>query len=120
MHRNTYLNSPKILKPTYQTKAREDLFIAGQLTGVEGYVESAASGLVAGRNMALWIKGEEVQTYPKTTMIGALAHYISHPLTTHFQPMNANFGLIQEMKISKKFKKQAYFDRAMKELSYVL
>jgi methylenetetrahydrofolate--tRNA-(uracil-5-)-methyltransferase len=120
MHRNTYLNSPKILKPTYQTKAREDLFIAGQLTGVEGYVESAASGLVAGRNMALWIKGEEVQTYPTTTMIGALAHYISHPLTTHFQPMNANFGLIQEIKISKKLKKQAYFDRAMQELSYVL
>jgi methylenetetrahydrofolate--tRNA-(uracil-5-)-methyltransferase len=120
MHRNTYLNSPKILKPTYQTKSRDDLFIAGQLTGVEGYVESAASGLVAGRNMALSIKGEEVQTYPVTTMIGALAHYISHPLTTHFQPMNANFGLIQEMKISKKLKKQAYFDRAMKELSYVL
>ena len=120
MHRNTYLNSPKILQPTYQTKAREDLFIAGQLTGVEGYVESAASGLVAGRNMAKYMLGMEPSVYPSTTMIGALAHYISHPLTTHFQPMNANFGLIEELLVPKKVKKQAYFDRAMKELTYVL
>ncbi len=119
MHRNTYLNSPKILQPTYQTTVREDLFIAGQLTGVEGYVESAASGLVAGRNMAKLLLNETPVVYPATTMIGALAHYISHPLTTHFQPMNANFGLIQELNVPKKIKKQAYYDRAMLELSYV-
>jgi methylenetetrahydrofolate--tRNA-(uracil-5-)-methyltransferase len=113
MHRNTYLNSPKILRPTYQTKLRDDLFIAGQLTGVEGYVESAASGLVAGRNMAKLIRGESLMVYPNTTMLGALAQYISHPLTTHFQPMNANFGLIDELHVSKKIKHQAYFDRSM-------
>jgi methylenetetrahydrofolate--tRNA-(uracil-5-)-methyltransferase len=113
MHRNTYLNSPKILQPTYQTKLRDDLFIAGQLTGVEGYVESAASGLVAGRNMAKLMLNEALIVYPNTTMLGALAHYISHPLTTHFQPMNANFGLIHELQLPKKIKNQAYFDRSM-------
>jgi methylenetetrahydrofolate--tRNA-(uracil-5-)-methyltransferase len=95
MHRNSYLNSPVVLKPTYQSKIREDLFFAGQMTGVEGYVESAASGLVAGINMAKYLSGGACIEFPAFTMIGAMAQYITHASSTTFQPMNANFGIIQ-------------------------
>ncbi|WP_028986564.1 FADH(2)-oxidizing methylenetetrahydrofolate--tRNA-(uracil(54)-C(5))-methyltransferase TrmFO [Thermicanus aegyptius] len=94
MHRNTYLNSPRILLPTYQTKKRENLFFAGQMTGVEGYVESAASGLIAGFNAARIALGEEPLVFPPETVIGSLAHYITHADPEHFQPMNANLGLL--------------------------
>lgn len=94
MHRNTYINSPKALLPTYQTRVREDLFFAGQLTGVEGYVESAASGLVAGLNAARLETGRELLIFPETTAIGSLAHYITHADPNNFQPMNATFGII--------------------------
>jgi methylenetetrahydrofolate--tRNA-(uracil-5-)-methyltransferase len=117
MHRNTYLNSPRILKPTYQTKERDDLFIAGQLTGVEGYVESAASGLVAAINMVKLLQEEPLHVFSSSTMIGALANYISNPLVEHFQPMNANFGLVTEMKVPKKIKKQQLSERALKEIA---
>jgi methylenetetrahydrofolate--tRNA-(uracil-5-)-methyltransferase len=120
MHRNTYLNSPRILKPTYQTKERDDLFIAGQLTGVEGYVESAASGLVAAINMVKLLQEETLHIFSSSTMIGALANYISNPLVEHFQPMNANFGLVTEIKVPKKIKKQRLSERALTEIaSYV-
>ncbi|MFC3526139.1 FAD-dependent oxidoreductase [Marinococcus halophilus] len=79
MHRNTFWNSPNFLNPTYQTKARSDLFFAGQITGVEGYVESAASGLVAGWNAAKQYLHEETDTFPKETVIGAMSHYITTP-----------------------------------------
>jgi methylenetetrahydrofolate--tRNA-(uracil-5-)-methyltransferase len=117
MHRNTYLNSPRILKPTYQTKERADLFIAGQLTGVEGYVESAASGLVAAINMVKLLQEEPLHVFSSSTMIGALANYISNPLVEHFQPMNANFGLVTEMKVPKKIKKQRLSERALSEIA---
>ena len=117
MHRNTYLNSPRILKPTYQTKEREDLFIAGQLTGVEGYVESAASGLVAAINMVKYLQEEPLHVFSSSTMIGALANYISNPLVENFQPMNANFGLVTEIKVSKKIKKQRLSERALSEIA---
>jgi methylenetetrahydrofolate--tRNA-(uracil-5-)-methyltransferase len=94
MHRNSYLNSPIVLKETYQSKVRDDLFFAGQMTGVEGYVESAASGLLAGINMAKFLSGESCIAFPAYTMIGAMAQYITHASPKYFQPMNANFGII--------------------------
>ena len=97
MHRNTFINSPKLLKPTYQYKERDTLFFAGQMTGVEGYVESAASGLLAGRNAARLAKGEELLVLPPETIMGSMARYITSADPNHFQPMNANFGLVPEL-----------------------
>lgn len=94
MHRNTFINSPKLLRPTYQYRERDTLFFAGQMTGVEGYVESAASGLLAGINAAKLVKGEELITLPSETVLGSMAHYITTTDAKHFQPMNANFGLL--------------------------
>lgn len=96
MHRNTFINSPKVLKPTYQFKNREDLFFAGQMTGVEGYVESAASGLVAGINAAKIALGQEPVIFPAETAIGSMARYITATNAKTFQPMNANFGIFPE------------------------
>ncbi len=97
MHRNTYLRSPEFLNATYQTKKRADLLFAGQMTGVEGYVESAASGLYAGINAALIAQGKEPVVFPEETMMGAMAHYITHASPNHFQPINANFGIIPRL-----------------------
>ena len=97
MHRNTFINSPKLLKPTYQYKERDSLFFAGQMTGVEGYVESAASGLLAGRNAARLAKGEALIVLPPETVMGSMARYITTADPRHFQPMNANFGLVPEL-----------------------
>ncbi|KZE53132.1 tRNA (uracil-5-)-methyltransferase [Brevibacillus parabrevis] len=96
MHRNTFINSPKLLRPTYQYKERDTLFFAGQMTGVEGYVESAASGLLAGINAARLAKGEELIVLPPETIMGSMARYITTADPKHFQPMNANFGLVPE------------------------
>lgn len=93
IHRNTFLDAPRILLPTLQTRTRPDLFVAGQLTGVEGYVESIAAGLVAGVNVARLTLGQEPVTWPETTMVGGLLRYITTPGES-FQPMNANFGLL--------------------------
>nr|WP_040948657.1 FADH(2)-oxidizing methylenetetrahydrofolate--tRNA-(uracil(54)-C(5))-methyltransferase TrmFO [Gorillibacterium massiliense] len=93
MHRNTFLNSPKQLQPTYQFKGRDSLFFAGQMTGVEGYVESAASGLLAGMNAGRLARGLEPLVFPQETALGSMAHYITHADPQNFQPMNANFGL---------------------------
>lgn len=97
MHRNTFINSPKVLKSTYQFKNRESLFFAGQMTGVEGYVESAASGLIAGINAARLVKGQETVEFPIETAIGSMARYIANANPKNFQPMNANFGLFPEL-----------------------
>ncbi|MFB4162655.1 FADH(2)-oxidizing methylenetetrahydrofolate--tRNA-(uracil(54)-C(5))-methyltransferase TrmFO [Alteribacillus sp. JSM 102045] len=102
MHRNTFINSPKLLHPTYQFKKRDDLFFAGQITGVEGYVESAAAGLIAGRNAALLSESKEPEVLPQDTVIGSLAQYITTANPDNFQPMNANFGLLP--KLDKKIK----------------
>lgn len=93
MHRNTYLNSPKLLRPTYQFKGRDNLFFAGQITGVEGYVESAASGLIAGINAGRLARGLEPVVFPPETAMGSMARYITEADPRNFQPMNANFGL---------------------------
>ncbi|QIL46574.1 methylenetetrahydrofolate--tRNA-(uracil(54)-C(5))-methyltransferase (FADH(2)-oxidizing) TrmFO [Vagococcus coleopterorum] len=116
MHRNTFMNSPELLEPTYQSRKRSDLFFAGQMTGVEGYVESAASGMVAGMNAARMAKGEELMTFPRETAVGSMAYYITHTEGKHFQPMNANFGIFPELPERIKDKKERYTaiaDRAL-------
>ncbi|MDW0109241.1 FADH(2)-oxidizing methylenetetrahydrofolate--tRNA-(uracil(54)-C(5))-methyltransferase TrmFO [Sporosarcina aquimarina] len=97
MHRNTFINSPRVLKPTYQLKANPNLFFAGQMTGVEGYVESAGAGLVAGMNAARLALGEELYTLPNETALGSLARYITEADSKNFQPMNVNFGLFPDL-----------------------
>ena len=94
VHRNTYINGPTVLRPTWQVKSRDDLFFAGQISGVEGYVESAASGLIAGRNAAAVARGEAPRVPPRETAIGALAHYVSHADPRHYQPTNITFGIM--------------------------
>ncbi len=109
MHRNTYINSPRCLKETYQCRLRDDLFFAGQMTGVEGYIESAASGMLAGINLAHLLKGESMAQLGPDTMLGAMAHYITHADPDHFQPMNANFGIMHlNTAVKKKERKAAY------------
>ncbi|WP_075617543.1 FADH(2)-oxidizing methylenetetrahydrofolate--tRNA-(uracil(54)-C(5))-methyltransferase TrmFO [Paenisporosarcina indica] len=93
MHRNTFINSPRVLKSTYQLKTNHQLFFAGQMTGVEGYVESAGSGLIAGINAAKLALGEELLVFPEETALGSMARYITEADPRNFQPMNVNFGL---------------------------
>lgn len=116
MHRNTFINSPNLLKPTYQYKKRDSLFFAGQMTGVEGYVESAASGLIAGINAAKLARGLDPIIFPQETAIGSMSHYITTADHRNFQPMNANFGLFPPLpkRIKNKQEKNlAYAERAI-------
>ncbi|GAB1155526.1 FADH(2)-oxidizing methylenetetrahydrofolate--tRNA-(uracil(54)-C(5))-methyltra nsferase TrmFO [Paenibacillus illinoisensis] len=116
MHRNTFINSPKLLRPTYQFKERPNLFFAGQMTGVEGYVESAASGLIAGMNAAKAALGQELVVLPVETTLGSMAQYITTADFKHFQPMNANFGLLPKLETkirNKKEKNEALAQRAL-------
>ena len=120
MHRNTFVNSPRVLHPTYQTRVREDLFLAGQMTGVEGYVESAAAGLIAGINAARLALGERPVVPPAETMLGSLARYITSADPEHFQPMNANFGLLPplpERVRGKEARRKAQVERALEAIS---
>ena len=120
MHRNTFINSPELLRPTLQYKDREDLLFAGQMTGVEGYIESAASGLVAGVNAADLAKGENPVIFPEQTAHGSMCKYITSAVAKHFQPMNANFGLmppLEERIRDKKLKKQKIAERALEFLA---
>ena len=94
IHRNTYINGPTVLRETWQTRGRDDLFFAGQISGVEGYVESAASGLLAGRNAAALLRGESPRALPRDTAMGALAYYVSHADPRHYQPTNITFGIM--------------------------
>jgi methylenetetrahydrofolate--tRNA-(uracil-5-)-methyltransferase len=120
MHRNTYLNAPVILNETLQTKARSNLFFAGQMTGVEGYVESAASGLVAGMNCARLMQGQPLVQFPTMTAIGALISYICNADSKYFQPMNVNYGLfapLHDPPRGKKEKRLAYAERSLTFIS---
>lgn len=126
MHRNTFINSPELLLPTLQWKGRENFFFAGQLIGVEGYVESAAAGLVSGWNMAKFLRGETPKAFPPETALGALFDHITSADPRHFQPMNINFGLFPPLTPentgrrggkSKKEKNLAYAERALSVLA---
>jgi methylenetetrahydrofolate--tRNA-(uracil-5-)-methyltransferase len=119
MHRNTFINSPKVLESTYQFKNRSDLFFAGQMTGVEGYVESAASGLIAGINAARLLEGEEPLEFPHETAIGSMAKYITTANPKNFQPMNANFGLFPELPVRIKGKQERNEQHAMRALETI-
>src|SRR5262245_5611215 len=122
VHRNTYINGPDVLRETWQTKFRDDLFFAGQISGVEGYVESAASGLFAGRNAAALVRGEAPRIPPRTTAIGALAYYVSHADPRNYQPTNITFGIMQSppvcdgRKLSRADRKVATSERALQDL----
>lgn len=120
MHRNTFLNGPMVLRDTCQMKAKENIFFAGQMTGVEGYIESTASGLVAGINAARLAHGEAPLVFPRTTAIGALMNHVGNSPTDHFQPMNINFGLLPspERRLRSKKERNAYYaERALGDLA---
>lgn len=124
MHRNTYLDSPNLLNEDYSLRSAQDIYFAGQMTGVEGYIESAGSGFVAGINAARKANGEEAYIFPATTMLGAMARYVSHGGVGAFTPMNANFGIIeplaQRVKGGKVAKNQALADRSLVALDAVM
>lgn len=118
MHKNTFLNSPRILNRNYQCRKHENIFFAGQITGVEGYVESAASGILAALNMIKHIKGENLLNLSSKTMIGAMSKYISNEAITNLQPMNANFGIIKPLtkKIRNKKERGEYYNKVSQEV----
>ncbi len=127
MHRNTFLAAPKLLAPTLQFRDRADLFCAGQLTGIEGYAGNVASGLLAGWNAARTIRGEAPLLLPTDTMLGALAHYVTHAEPVHFQPMKANMGLLPALprppgcrKLKKRERQAAHAERALASLDAFL
>ena len=117
IHRNTYINGPTVLNDTWQVRAQPGLLIAGQVSGVEGYVESAASGLIAGRNAAAIARGEQPSAPPRTTAIGALGYYVSHADPAHYNPTNITFGIIAPIDAPKKANRKALIaERALKDL----
>ena len=124
MHRNTFINSPMLLNSFYQLKNRKNVFFAGQMTGVEGYLESASSGLVAGIEAARLAKGEELIRFSSDTAIGALANYVSNPSVKNFQPMNVNFGIIDlldhRVKGGKKARQAAIAERALLRIEEII
>ena len=123
MHRNTFINSPKLLTEHFNMRNRENLYFAGQITGVEGYIESAASGILAGLNMARTLQGKNKVSLPETTMLGALSKYISDPTVEKFQPMGCNMGILPELPErikDKKLKYQAIADRGLTDLDKIL
>ncbi len=119
MHRNTFIASPLLLKPSLQSRQRETLFFAGQITGVEGYMGNIATGLLAGINAARLADGKPTLTLPTTTMLGALCHYVTHASMKDFQPMKANFGILPELPEAVKGKRaraQAHVERSLQDL----
>nr|WP_307228479.1 FADH(2)-oxidizing methylenetetrahydrofolate--tRNA-(uracil(54)-C(5))-methyltransferase TrmFO [Bacillus chungangensis] len=119
MHRNTFINSPQILRSTYQMKTNDNLLFAGQMTGVEGYVESAASGLIAGINAARLAENKEPIEFPAETSLGSMAHYITKTNPKGFQPMNVNFGLLPALDVKirdKKARNQEYVKRSLQTI----
>ncbi len=126
MHRNSFLNSPKLLDEHFMLKGSDGVYFGGQITGVEGYVESAASGIMAGRALADRLQGKEPLDFPDTTMMGALARYISQSWSCNFQPMGSNMGILPPLmeefrgKDAKERKHKALSDRALADLDKVL
>ncbi len=123
MHRNTYINSPELLNTAFQLKKEPRLFFAGQMTGVEGYLESAASGLMVGLQVARYVDGKAFIDFPKTTAHGALSHYVSEYEGSNFQPMNVNFGIMEPWptKVRKKKEKNGLIaNRALEDLAKLM
>jgi len=123
MHRNTFINAPAHLEPTLQFRRRADLFFAGQITGVEGYVGNIGTGLLAGINAANLVQGKALWELPDTTMLGALCHYVTHADAGNFQPMKANFGIMPPLNSpprNKRERKAAYAERSRKNLERFL
>jgi methylenetetrahydrofolate--tRNA-(uracil-5-)-methyltransferase len=124
MHRNTFIASPKLLRPTLQQIQRDDLLFAGQITGVEGYMGNIATGLLAGINAVRTIQQEEPISLPQTTMLGALCHYITHADLKDFQPMKANFGILPPLeetaKTGKRERGKMYAERALADLAFTM
>jgi methylenetetrahydrofolate--tRNA-(uracil-5-)-methyltransferase len=118
IHRNTFINAPALLRKTLQLRSHDDIFFAGQITGVEGYVESAAMGLVAGINVCRLVAGQDIMPPPGTTALGALLHHITNADYKNFQPMNVNFGLFDplEGRAPRKERGQRYAERALSAL----
>ncbi len=118
IHRNTFLDSPALLTPSLEWKGREGLFFAGQITGVEGYIESAAMGILAGLNVAFRLEGKDLPPPGKETAIGALLHHVTEPGKKNFQPMNVNFGLFTPLgeRLRRRFRGEAYAHRALEAL----
>lgn len=120
MHRNTFLQAPLVLKETYQSKIRDDLFFAGQLTGVEGYVESTASGMIAAINMARYLENKDLIEFGNTCVMGSQAYYISHCDPGHLQPMNANFGIMHlAQKCRKSERKEKLAQQALNRIAQI-
>ncbi|MFL7894373.1 MAG: methylenetetrahydrofolate--tRNA-(uracil(54)-C(5))-methyltransferase (FADH(2)-oxidizing) TrmFO [Anaerolineales bacterium] len=124
MHRNTFLFSPDLIEPTMQSKQNPDLFFAGQITGIEGYAGNIASGLVAGRNAVFRKNRQQLQEFPKETMIGALCHYVTHAAAQDFQPMKANFGIMppleSKQRMNKRQRAAMYSERSLQKLESFL
>jgi len=119
VHRNTYINGPMVLAETWQTRARAALLFAGQISGVEGYVESAASGLLAGISAASLAQGQQPTAPPRTTAMGALAYYVSHATSAGYQPSNITFGIMEPLQKpprNKLARKLAISERALADL----
>ncbi|MFO1523258.1 MAG: methylenetetrahydrofolate--tRNA-(uracil(54)-C(5))-methyltransferase (FADH(2)-oxidizing) TrmFO [Kiritimatiellia bacterium] len=123
MHRNTFINAPRLLRPTLQTKARDDFFMAGQITGVEGYAGNIATGLLAGVNAAHLLTGRPLWEMPETTMLGALMRYVTQADEKDFQPMKANFGIVPPVDLPKAGKREratAHMERSLADLAVFL
>ena len=122
MHRNTFINSPKLLTRNYQLRTNPNIYFAGQITGVEGYVESAGSGLLASISLARQLTNKEEIIFPDTTIIGSESNYISLASISNFQPMNANYGIIKKLdfKHKKKERKMFYKERSLKEMAEII
>jgi len=123
MHRNTFINSPRLLDETMQFRNRPGLFFAGQIVGAEGYIGNAGTGWLAGANAARWVQGRDLLALPRETMLGALCHYVSHATPSEFQPMKANFGLLPPLAKpvrKKRDRYRAYADRALAALQSVM
>ena len=123
MHRNTFIDSPRLLDSSFMLIGSKNVFFGGQMTGVEGYVESAASGIIAGRALADRLSGKAPVSLPRTTMLGALCSYISDPTVTDFQPMGSNMGILPPLEKEirgKQEKYAAYAQRALRDLDAAL
>jgi methylenetetrahydrofolate--tRNA-(uracil-5-)-methyltransferase len=122
MHRNTFINSPKLLSRNYQLRSNPNIFFAGQITGVEGYVESAGSGLLASIALARYLQNKKEVVFPTTTIIGSESYYVSSAAISNFQPMNANYGIIEKLgyKHYKKERKALYKERSIAAMNKIL